>query len=309
MIAFAELYSDRANYPPGGRGKVFGKMVNTGPTEVYVDDVRAEFEWGFYWCQTRQYLSPGEQQYFSVDFQVPQELVGTYSFGLGAFEQFPTSSPSWETSYTNYQPQPVEWTQPIFSMTPDIGRLTIRPSPTYSAFVSRSVWASDAPVLNPMVAMIEEHGFATHTIGVDIVADYPNLSPQVKNAIRANDCLVVITTKRDLSAISNRWKTFEWSHGETGIGYSAEKPILVLTDYEVQLGGLPASLPGPKVEFDTNNLAALPRDLSRVMPEFRNQIANNKSNELLGRVAKAAVPVAAFGIGVGLGMLLASRLK
>ncbi|MDA4119939.1 MAG: hypothetical protein OK436_05070, partial [Thaumarchaeota archaeon] len=144
--------------------------------------------------------------------------------------------------------------------------------------------------MNPIVAMVEEWGFTTHTVGVDIAADYPNLPFQVKNTIRANDCVVVIATKRDLSAISNRWKTFEWSHGETGIGFDAEKPILVLTDYEVQLGGLPASLSGPRIVFDVNNMAALPRDLSRVMPEFRNQIANVKHNEFWGGVAKVAVP-------------------
>ena len=52
-----------------------------------------------------------------------------------------------------------------------------------------------------------------------------------------------------------------------------------MSDYEVQLGGLLSSLPQPQVIFDVNNLSALSRDLSRVMPTFRNEIASRKHSE------------------------------
>jgi hypothetical protein len=79
----------------------------------------------------------------------------------------------------------------------------------------------------------------------------------------------------------------------------------VISDFEVQLGGLLSSLPPPQIVFDPNNLTSLSRDLSRVVPGFRSQIANKKNGEFWGGVAKVAVPVGAFFLGA----VLASKEK
>jgi hypothetical protein len=47
-------------------------------------------------------------------------------------------------------------------------------------------------------------------------------------------------------------------HGETGISYGIDKPILILKDKNVSLGGLPSYLakskPTIQLEFDPNDL-------------------------------------------------------
>ena len=296
--------ADQAIYAPGSWGRLFGKVVNTGPSEVIVDEIGMEFDWGMYsWQKYSMRLPPGSRQNFSVRFQVPPEVIGTYSFRAKAYERYPSYSPPWGVTGAG---QLMSWTDPALSLTQDIGCLSVRPFPIYRAFVSRGVSPVETSTVNPIVAMVEDYGFTSHTVGIDIMADFPNLPFQVRNEIRVSDCVIVIATKRDLSAITGRWKTFEWSHGEAGIGFDAEKPILVMSDYEVQLGGLLSSLPQPQVIFDVNNLSALSRDLSRVMPTFRNEIASRKHSEFWGGVARVALPVVG---GFLLGAALTSKEK
>ncbi|HEY4672655.1 MAG TPA: hypothetical protein VIH03_00655, partial [Nitrososphaerales archaeon] len=85
-----------------------------------------------------------------------------------------------------------------------------------------------------------------------------------------------------------------------------DKPIIVLRDYEVQLGGLPSSIPSWQIPFDTANLQAIKTDLSKKMQSFRSRIAEKKDKEFWDGVKRVALP-AAVGFLVGAAVIGSSK--
>lgn len=291
-------------YTPGSNGSITGNFLNSGYSDLSLDEIRLRLDWqesGWYDWEVGRTLGPNEHHYFSISFPIPADVIGVRNFYLGAVTR--DVFPQFNLVSYGYQSQPSQnLGLPVFSETTEPGSLKIMPMPVYDAFVSRSVHHIDAPTVDPIVRTIEGWGFNPHTVGIDIFTDFANIPYAVRENIARSDCVIAIATKRDQSAITGLWKTLEWLHGEVGIAFGVDKPILVLRDYEVQLGGLPSSIPSWQIPFDVYNLQAVDRDLARRMPQFRKEIADKKSRDFWSGVAKVGVPLAlGFFLGAALG--------
>jgi len=53
---------------------------------------------------------------------------------------------------------------------------------------------------------------------------------------------MAIATSRDMDLISGVWRTLEWLHGETGIAFGLDKPLLFWKSDDVAVEGLPGYL-------------------------------------------------------------------
>lgn len=86
-----------------------------------------------------------------------------------------------------------------------------------------------------------------------------------------------------MNALTGLWKTLEWHHAEVGIAFGINKPLLILKDDRVSLGGLPSYLAelkqAPVIEFDPYNLDELKAKVSALMPEFRDSIETKRMIE------------------------------
>jgi hypothetical protein len=108
-------------------------------------------------------------------------------------------------------------------------------------------------------------------------------------------------TRRIKDIVTKTWKTLEWIHGEAGIAYGLDKPMILIRDKNVDVGGLPSYLvsSSPQIElpFDPYDLMRLGNELSFVMPSFRMAIQNKSSQVLVETLGKLAVGgLALYGI-------------
>ncbi len=118
--------------------------------------------------------------------------------------------------------------------------------------------------------MIREWGFDTITVGIEVEVPEEEVPLRVREEIKRADALIAIATPRFGDALTGLWRTLEWLHGEVGIAFGVDKPLLILKDKRVSLGGLLSYLSGaghiPYIEFDPYNLEELKLKLSTVMP-------------------------------------------
>src|SRR6266566_4921806 len=101
------------------------------------------------------------------------------------------------------------------------------------------------------------------------------------------------------------WYTFEWLQSEAALAYSKRKPILILKDRTVKLGGLPSYLhPGTQLEFDPMNMGDLKTKLSVIMPRFRRAIEQRATEEFYQGLEDLAIKgLAAFGAIILIGII------
>ena len=154
-----------------------------------------------------------------------------------------------------------------------------RPRPLYRVFVSRGLSIEDRVISDPIVEMIREWGFEAVTVGVEVEVPRELVARKVREEIMEADALIAIATPRHLDALTGLWKTLEWLHGEVGIAFGIDKPILILKDKRVDLGGLPSYLRFehvPIIEFDPYNLEELRVKPAIVMPGFREWIETKR---------------------------------
>lgn len=116
------------------------------------------------------------------------------------------------------------------------------------------------------------------------------------------DCLIAIATPRDFSGIDFMLRTFTWLHGEAGMAFLANKPILVFVQEGIRLEGLVASEAFPKLWFSPLGIVELYYSLPYVMPAFRQWIADAKREEFL----KSLVDLVGKA---GLGLLIGYALR
>jgi hypothetical protein len=206
------------------------------------------------------------------------ENLGTrkYKIGIEAFQQCPAA-----------------WAAHEFLWTGDFD-FQVEPSPTYTAFVSCSNRDEDRDIVDFIKSRIRLWGFNTITVGQEVEASR-GLAQTIRDQATKADCLIAIATPRILDAITNAWETLPWAHGETGITYAKEKPILILRDRSVRLGGLIGQIPWQS-DYDANNRKELSVKLDFMMPSFRAWIATKKSSEFLNTLLKLGV--AAFGLAI-----------
>lgn len=282
---------DKAVYPPGSKGRVWGNLVNTGDSSIWLDDIGIQYSWQnnlWYPYDVNRCLNPKASRYFSIEFEVPSDILGTNTFHVGANARYCIPYQTWKGhDYVETS----RWSEPEATWTAEPGYIKIAPYPKYSAFVSRSVSERDSSTIDPIVQSIEDWGFEIHTVGINLFTAPEDVPDYVREWILKSDCLIAVATKRDISAITGLWKTLEWLHGEVGIAFGVDKPILILRDYEVQLGGLPSSIPSWQIPFDIANLQAIKTDLSMKMPAFRSQIGESRKTKFWVNMKNVAIPV------------------
>ena len=97
------------------------------------------------------------------------------------------------------------------------------------------------------------------------------------------------------------WKTLEWIHAEVAFGI--DKPLLILKDKRVSMGGLPSYLEDygkiPVIEFDPYKLDELKTKLSSVMLGFREWIETARNREFFDALGKVALGIVSAALVVG----------
>jgi len=170
----------------------------------------------------------------------------------------------------------------------------------------------DRAIGDRIAEMIREWGFETVTIGIEVKVPEEQVPVRVKEEIKKSDAVVAIATPRFLDALTELWRTLEWCHNEVGIAFGIDKPLLILKDKGVSLGGLPSYLAElkqtPLIEFDPYNLDELRVGLSTKMPGFRDRIETKRRQEFDSLKKGLAVTGIAIGSGI-IGYLLGSSKR
>jgi hypothetical protein len=272
---------DKPNYAPGETAVVSFRAENLGQTPIYVTDISLEFDFGTYMLRdvVSGFIMPRQDKYLgSVRIVLPKNVVGRRFFTI---------------RYRVYEYFNGSWVDLGYYSSDKRYFISIYPRPLYKVFVSRSIREEDKWITDAIVEMIKEWGFETITVGVEVKVPEEKVADAVREEIKKADALIAIVTPRFLDALTGLWRTLEWLHGEVGISYGYDKPLLILKDKRVALGGLPKYLAEykyvPLVEFDPFNLEELKLKLHAIMPGFREWIANKKREEFFEALATLAV--------------------
>lgn len=280
---------DRSSYQPGDHALVSFWLENTGSTHLYLSELSLKFDFGTYNIESISGMIPPRTTKFlgSIRLEIPRNVVGRRIFTI---------------KYRMYERINDVWVDLGYYQSNKQYFISIYPKPLYKVFVSRGLSTEDRAIGDPIVEMIKEWGFETVTVGVEVKVAEELVARRVKEEIRKADALIAIATPRHLDALTGLWRTLEWLHGEVGIAFGVDKPILILKDKRVTLGGLPSYLKWeqiPIIEFDPYNLEELRIKLSTVMPGFREWIEAKRRQEFFNALAKlacVATPIIIAGI-------------
>ena len=260
---------DKPAYEPGKQALVNFWIENLGDTYLYLSDLRLNFDFGFYNLEPiAGMVRPREHRYLgNVRLPLPNHAVGQRNFVV-SYRVYEYANGSWLDLGVHQSQQ--YW-------------IGIYPRPFYRVFVSRGLRPEDRAIGDPIAAAIREWGFKTVTIGIERQVPEEQVTTAAREEIKQADAVIAIATPRFLDALTGLWKTLEWLHGEVGIAYGKDKPLLILKDKRVSLGGLPSYLAEldrlPLIEFDPYNLNEIPSLLAAVMPSFRDWIASKRRRE------------------------------
>jgi hypothetical protein len=169
------------------------------------------------------------------------------------------------------------WTPPVLEETPPCLKVLIRPTKKLCLFVSHGIRDGDLAINEPLTDVLRAWNFETVTVGVEVKVTEAEVANRVRGEILSSPGIVVIATPRTLDSLNQTWKTLEWAHGETGIAFAGEKPILVFQDQSVELGGLPRYLEkAGKADiytFSSKNIEQAFGIVHRQMLRFRQMVA------------------------------------
>jgi hypothetical protein len=103
-----------------------------------------------------------------------------------------------------------------------------------------------------------------------------------------------------MDSVTNLWRTLEWAHNEIGIAFGVDKPLLILKEKGIEVGGLPSFLANYGgalfLEYDPYNLTYLKYSLALLMPAFRGWTEGQNSQSLLEILGKITIGgLAIFG--------------
>lgn len=283
---------DKKVISPGETLHIRLDLHNPTTQYLYISDIAVDIPWlRKPWCiQPKQIVAPNERRNLvSFNLPIPDHVVGRREirFHLQTF-QHDSAFQRWLLPQWISSKPPMEiWTVCL---------------PRYRAFVSRSNRECDKPVVEPIVEMIQQWGFETKTVGINIFEEEPErISKLILTEIVRADCLIGIVTPRDLSALDGFWKTFTWLASEASMAFTMDKPIFLIVDKMISTEGFIAQKHLPKVSFFQLDLPRLYADLCCMMPGFRKWIENRKRTEFfraLQNVISGEVEKA-FVLGVG----------
>ncbi|WP_168371300.1 hypothetical protein [Pyrodictium occultum] len=276
---------DKSTYSPGDTATVSFWVENTGDNYLYFSDFEIEFDFGKYRINTvAGAIPPRSNMYLgTARILLPKNVVGRKIFLIRhrVYEYF---SNTWVDRGI------VEYERRYF--------LSIYPQPLYRVFVSRGLRTEDRVIGDPIVEMIKEWGFETVTIGVEVKVREEEVPQAVRREIARSDAVIAIATPRHLDALTGLWRTLEWLYSETGIAYGLNKPMLIIKDERVSLGGLPSYLTrygnAPIIEFNPYKLDELRTKLATIMPGFREWIETKRRLEFFEALKKLAM----FGLAM-----------
>ncbi len=295
---------DRPSYEPGSIALVNFWLENNGDSYLYLSDLEIAFDFGTYNLEISGTAPPRSTKFLGcAKLQLPKNVVGRRLFAI-RHRMSECVANNWiDLGVYQYDKRHF---------------LSVCPKPLYRVFVSRGLTTEDRAIGDTIVGMIKEWGFETVTVGIEVEAPEKLVPDRAKEEIMRSDALIAIATPRHLDALTGLWKTLEWLHGEVGIAFGLNKPLLILRDKRVSLGGLPGYLSElrrvPAIEFDPYDLENLRSALAAIMPGFRDWIETKRRQEFfegLGRllaVGILAIGTAAILSGV-VGSLLGSSKK
>jgi hypothetical protein len=255
---------------------------NTNST-LYFSDFNIKFDnYIISLSQTFIHLLPNQtKSCASEQFSIPANIVGKIFFYIN-FKVFQCIRKNWVSlgefnSSSGYY-------------------IPIVHQPIYTAFVSKGRSIMDREVGDPISQMLMEWGFSTRTVGFEVIVNDDETPEAVRREIKNSDAIILIATQRYLDSEGAK-KVFEWAYSEIGIGYAHKKPLVIIKETGVKIGGLSSYLTkyGKVLEipFYRNDLESLRHILGNVMPLFRNNIKDNKWDDFVERgldfIAKAAV--------------------
>ncbi len=177
--------------------------------------------------------------------------------------------------------------------------INVFPLPLYQAFLSRSIRTGDRLLGDEIAEVIRDWGFDPVTVGIEVIVnDQSQLEGVVRQEVLQSDCLIAIATPRTLDDLTGLWHTLEWLHGEYGIAFGVDKPILILKENSVALGGLPGQFHEFVIDFNQFDIQNLKTQLAIVMPSFRQSIADKRNQEFIKALGKVALGgLAVIGVG------------
>jgi hypothetical protein len=220
-----------------------------------------EFDFGFYNLVTISGTIPPRKNQFlgNVSISLPNNAVGRKIFR----QRYRMSE------YINNS-----WVDIGFFKPDNQYSISVYPKPFYQAFVSRGLRTEDRVIGDPIAEMIREWGFKTVTIGIERQVPNEQVTMAVREEIRRAQAIIAIATPRYMDALTGLCKTLEWAHGEIGIAFGINKPLLILKDKSVSLGGLPSYLETqrqiPEIEYNPYNLEELRNGLYTVILDLEN---------------------------------------
>jgi hypothetical protein len=160
----------------------------------------------------------------------------------------------------------------------------------------------DRRIGDPIAMLMNDWSFLTRTVGIEVQVPDTLVDLQVRREILAADAVILIATPRSYDIQSRTWLTLEWLHDEIGIAFGFQKPLLILKDKSVKLGGLPSYLTGKypqlQIEFSPSTLEQLKLRLSQAMPSLRRSIEDNNTTQLVQGVGTSIIAGLAIVGGV-----------
>jgi hypothetical protein len=271
---------DKESYSPGQTALASFWLENIGNTYLHLSELRLDLDFGTYNLESISGTIPPRTNKFlgNVRLLLPENVVGRKIFTVRD-RMYEYINNNWvDLGYYQYDKQYL---------------ISVYPRPFYSVFISRGLSVEDRVIGDPIAEMIREWGFDTLTVGIEVEVPDEQVPQKVRKEIGRANALIAIATPRYIDALTGLWRTLEWLHGEVGIAFGVDKPLLILKDRKVSMGGLPSYLAELKrtliIEFDPYNPDELRTGLSTLMHGFREWIETKRRQEFLDTLGKIIV--------------------
>jgi len=271
---------NKPTYVPGEQALISFWIENNGDYSIYLSKLELEFDFGAYTLESiAGMVSPRENKFLgNVWLSLPKDVVGRKIFRL-KYHMHECVNNNWIYlgSYSSEKQYFV----------------SVYPEPFYKVFLSRGLLMEDRAIGDPIAEIIREWGFETVTVGIEVNVPEDQVPTNVKEEIKNSEAVIAIATPRFMDALTGLWRTLEWHHNEVGIAFGIDKPLLILKDKRVSLGGLPSYLTKlkqiPAIEFEPYNLDELKLGLSTIMPGFREWIETKRRQEFFETLGKILI--------------------
>ncbi len=286
---------NQGTFTPGARARVTFHLENPGPNPLWISEINILFDFSTYTMSGINDIAPVGRsvQIASTTFDLPATEAGTNVYAI---------------QYHLYEWVNNAWVDLGVQNPSERYYLNIFPAPFYRVFVSRGLHAEDRQVGDHIAQWIRDWGFETRTVGIEVQVPEDQVTAAILDEIQRSDAFIAIATPRHLDALSGMWRTLEFLHGETGIAFGLDKPMLIMQEDKIEVGGLPGYLMSfgltPNFGFNRWDLNSLRNKVQAAMPTVRDAIATHRwqaNKAILGKIALwGGLLLAGGGIGAGI---------